>query len=146
MTERPTRHLAETPLEEVRARRAERVRLWQRAQTAAGQCRCGAPIAPDSTSRCLACLERCRRDQRRRRGGPVSGRVGHKRRGRKIIGGLGARWNALERAEARPARERVRAVERREVRANEFVVMRQAGCVLDVDRATKQYVWTRVYR
>ena len=129
-----------------RAQHAARVRRWQHAQKAAGQCRCGARIELGSAGRCAACLERCRRDQRRRRGTPVSGRAGRKRRGRKIVGDLGARWKAVERVEARPQRERVRTLERREVYQSEWVVMRQAGCVLRFDRATNRYVSTRVYR
>ena len=145
MTE-PRSVYTEGTIESARGRHAARVRAWARSQTAAGQCRCGAPIAVGSTSRCLGCLERCRRDQRRRRGDPVRGRAGRRRRGRRIIGSLSERRRALERDEARAQRERVRAVERRELHQSVFVVMRRAGSVLAVDPATKQYVWTRVYR
>ena len=143
---KPRSVYTEGTIESARVRHAEQVRTWAHSQTAAGQCRCGARIAVGSTSRCLGCLERCRRDQRRRRGDPVRGRAGRKRRGRRIIGSLSERRRAWERDEARAQRESVRAVERRELHQSVFVVMRQSGCVLVVDQATRQYVWNRVYR
>ena len=71
-----------------RARDCERIKRWQHAQRAKGQCRCGAPIVPESKSRCWECLERSRRNQAARRGRPVRGR---RRRGRPMLGSLGVR-------------------------------------------------------
>ena len=145
MKERSMEHAAET-MEEARAHHAARVTRWQHAQKAAGQCRCGAPIAAGSEGRCPGCLEKGRRDQRRRRGVPLARRAGRKRRGRPFIGNLRERWKAFEQEEMRSQRAAVRAVERRELYASPFVIKWQAGCVLSFDRATNLYVWTRVYR
>jgi hypothetical protein len=84
----------DTTSDDRRAQHRERVSRWQRAQRAKGRCRCGAPIADTSASRCLLCLELERRSTRRRRGILTFGR---KRRGRKMIGSLGDRRRAIER-------------------------------------------------
>ncbi len=91
---------------EERARNCEKVKRWQHKQRAKGLCRsCGAWIAPESQSRCLECLERCRLEQAARRGKPVRGR---RRRGRPMLGSLRERVRAFEREE----RRRRRCVER----------------------------------
>ena len=92
-----------------RARDCARIKSWQHAQRAKGQCRCGARIAPESRSRCWECLERCRRNQAAARGRPVRGR---RRRGRPILGSLGVRRTAFEREEQRRAWRRERQAER----------------------------------
>ncbi len=78
-------------------RNCDRVKHWQHAQQARGRCRCGRPIAPGSKSQCLACLERSRRDERRRRGITTAGR---RHRGRPPLGDLGVRRRAFEQDEA----------------------------------------------
>ena len=78
-------------------RNCDRVKRWQHAQQARGRCRCGRPIAPGSKSQCLACLERSRRYERRRRGITTAGR---RHRGRPPLGDLGARQRAFEQDEA----------------------------------------------
>ena len=76
----------------------ERVKRWQRAQQARGRCRvCGLRREPESPSRCLACLERSRRYERRRRGITTAGR---RHRGRPPLGDLGVRRRAFEQDEA----------------------------------------------
>ena len=92
-----------------RARDCARVKAWQRAQRAKGQCRCGARIAPESKSRCWECLERSRRNQAAQRGRPVRGR---RRRGRPLLGSLGVRRRAFEQQEQRRAWRKEREAER----------------------------------
>ena len=92
-----------------RARDCARITRWQHLQKAKGQCRCGAPIAPESLSRCWECLERCRRNQAAARGRPVRGR---RRRGRPMLGSPGVRRKAFEQEEQRRALRRERQAER----------------------------------
>ncbi len=86
-----------------KAHHSANVRRSQRALQQRGKCRnCGDRIADGSVSRCLACLERIRLDDRRRRGlrtkGPGT-------RGRPLIGDWSSRRRALKQEDRR--RERV---------------------------------------
>ncbi len=90
---------------EERAANREKVLCWQHAQKAKGSCRCGKRIAPESRSRCLECLERCRCYQAARRGKPVKGR---RRRGRPMLGTLSVRRQAFEKEERRRRRAEAR--------------------------------------
>ena len=107
---------SEGPLDEAtkHARNCERVTDWQRTQQAKGLCRqCGLKIEPASKSRCPACLEQCRRYERGRRGITTAGR---RRRGRPLIGDFGERRRAFEQEERRRAWRRERQAERRRQR------------------------------
>ena len=75
-----------------------RARVWAKRRRAAlqarGLCVCGRRIAPGSRSRCLACLEQARRDQRRRTGTTT---VRPNGKGRPILGAWRDRKRAFER-------------------------------------------------
>jgi hypothetical protein len=86
--------------EAARTVRRDRARAWERKQKAAGRCRCGALMAPESKSRCFGCLEYNRRAVAARRGRPVKGR---RWRGRPLLGSLGERRAGLAEIEASQA-------------------------------------------
>ena len=95
------------------ARNRDRARRWVRAQQAQGRCRCGRRMAEGSVSRCLLCLEERRREERRKRGIMTAGR---RRRGRPMIGSLGERRREFEQDERHREWRRQRQAERRRKR------------------------------
>ena len=74
----------------------EIARRRRREYRGAGRCMCGRPVAPESRSRCLACLERARRSQRRR-AGKTTVRPG--KRSYALLGTWAERKRAFERDE-----------------------------------------------
>ena len=95
----------DTTADDRRVQHRDQVRLWQQVQKANGRCRCGARIAEGSRSRCLECLERCRRTAAIDRGKPVGAR---RKRGRPMLGTLSVRRRLFEREEARRRRHEQR--------------------------------------
>ena len=95
------------------AKNRDRVRRWVRARQAQGRCRCGRRITETSKGRCLLCLERERMWGRRRRGIMTAGR---RRRGRPIIGSLGDRRREFKQEERHREWRQEQQAERRRKR------------------------------
>src|SRR4029450_4953361 len=87
------------------------VTRWQHRRIAEGTCRqCGNRLAPGSRSRCLACLEERRQDQRRRRG--IMTCETSLLHGRPMLGIVGLRTRELNDERARRKRRLVREIAR----------------------------------
>ncbi len=98
---------ADKPTMPAMSKRSDAAKRWQHAQVARGGCHeCGNRRQPGSKSRCAACLERARLYERDQRGVPGDGK---RKRGRPMLGTVGARRRALRDEE--PWRQRVWGVD-----------------------------------